>query len=90
MNDTIQVDLEYPRSRDEKFIRIDLCDIRASDGLRISYDFERDGWKIEQASVFGWDSDDKVCDPDWQEVAFIQAWGRKKPDAPLDGEEPTK
>ena len=39
-----------------------------------------DGWKIEQASTFSWSADEKVCDPDWQEVAFIQAWGREKPD----------
>lgn len=77
MNDTMQVNLEYPRDRDEKFIRIDLVDIRAADGIRISYDFERDGWKIEQASVFEWSGDDEECDPDWQEVAFVKAWQRE-------------
>lgn len=83
MKDTIRVDLEYPRNRDEKFIQVNLMDVRAADGIRISYDFERDGWKIEQASTFEWDADDEVCDPDWQEVAFVQAWGRERPAAAL-------
>ena len=52
--------------------------MRAAHGIRATYDFERDGWKIEQASTFSWEGNDEVCDPDWQEVAFIQAWGRQK------------
>ena len=78
--DTIQVDLMYPRSSADKFVRVDLCDVRAADGIRISYDFDRNGWKIEQASTFSWDGDDAVCDPDWQEVAFVKAWAREKMD----------
>jgi gentisate 1,2-dioxygenase len=39
---------------------------------------KRDGWAILQASTFEWSADDEVCDPDWQEVAFVQAWGREK------------
>jgi gentisate 1,2-dioxygenase len=53
-------------------------DVRAADSIRISYDHERDGWKIEQASTFEWEANDTVCDPDWQEVAFVQAWGRER------------
>jgi hypothetical protein len=83
--DELHIDLWHPRVPDEgngaqrirKFV-IGLMDVRAADDIRVSYDFERDGWKIEQASTFQWEADDEACDPDWQEVAFIQAWGREK------------
>jgi hypothetical protein len=62
-----------------KTLIVDLMDTRAADGLHISYDFERDGWSIKQASTFSWEADDPNCgDPDWQEVAFVKAWARKK------------
>lgn len=78
--DGLHVDLLYPRCGDRvQHLVVGLVDARAADDIRISYDFERDGWKIEQASTFEWDADDKVCDPDWQEVAFIQAWARENP-----------
>jgi hypothetical protein len=52
-------------------------DVRAADDILIEYDFERDGYVIKQASKFVWDADDPVCDQDWQEVAFVQAWARE-------------
>jgi hypothetical protein len=68
----------YPRTAGEpKVIEVGLVDTRAADGLRIEYDFTRDGWVIKQASRFKWPDDDEVQDPDWQEVAFIKAWARK-------------
>ena len=76
--DTLAVDIWYPRQRPVKFVEIDLIDVRATDGLRVSYSFERNGWVVEQASTFEWDGDDPVCDYDWQEVSFIPSWGRKK------------
>jgi hypothetical protein len=80
--DELRIELTYPRSTGHaKFICIGLMDVRGADDIRISYDFDRDGWRIEQASVFAWDADDPVCDPDWQEVAFCTAWARK-PDEP--------
>ena len=79
MIDTKKVVLEYPRNEgNPKFVEVDLMCVRAADGLRISYDFERDGWKIEQAAIFSWDAEDEKCDPDWQEVAFVKAWAREK------------
>ena len=78
-NRTVSVDLSYPRLDDNaNKVEVGICDVRAADNIQIEYDFERDGWSIKQASTFEWDADDKVCDPDWQEVAFVQAWGREK------------
>ena len=75
--DAISIELFYPRNNKVKKIRVALSDIRAADDILIEYDFGRDGWIIKQASIFRWDADDKICDPDWQEVAFIQAWNRE-------------
>lgn len=69
----------YPGIYDKKsYLTLGLCHTRSADDIRINYDSERDGWIIEQASVFEWDCDDEICDPDWKEVAFIQAWAREK------------
>jgi len=77
--DTLMVDLWYPRVEGELTkISIGLVDVRAADDIQVSYDFERDGWVIKQASVFEWEADDAVCDQDWREVAFVKAWGREK------------
>ena len=91
LNDkTLVVDLCYPRSLDRfNAIEINLVDVRASDGIQISYDFKRDGWIIKQPLEFspsdfdkdGWalnESQLKARDPDWQEVSFIQSWSREK------------
>jgi hypothetical protein len=78
-SDTPTIVLWYPRCEDSaKHILVELSDVRAADGIRISYDFGRDGWVIEQAAVFEWAVDDEIGDPEWAEVAFISAWGRKR------------
>jgi hypothetical protein len=79
--DEVQIELWYPRVDDNPtHLTVGLMDVRAADDIRVSYDFERDGWVIEQASTFQWEIDDPDCgDPDWQEVAFIKAWAREKP-----------
>ena len=76
---TCYIDLWYPDTSDATVRRfeIGLIDVRAADNIRVSYDKKRDGWKIEQASIFRFDVDDEVCDADWQEVAFVQAWARE-------------
>ena len=70
---TIRVDLEYPQVREVKFIEINLVDVRSNDGVRLHYDFDRDGWVIEQPTQLEWGVDEEP-DPHWKEVAFIQAW----------------
>ena len=65
-----------------KYVELELLDVRASDGIRIHYDMERDGWSICQASTFSWDDTNDptgACDSDWQEVAFVKSWARKVP-----------
>lgn len=71
----MDVSIWYPRSEPEsgytvKEIQVGLMDVRASDGFRVSYDFEQDGWVIKQSSEDG---------DDYQEVAFIKSWQRYMP-----------
>lgn len=73
-----EVSLFYPGlPGSAKELEISLSHVRAADSIRVGYDLARDGWIIKQASVFEWDGDDKVCDPDWREIIFIKAWGRE-------------
>jgi hypothetical protein len=73
------VDLMYPRSEGHVTeIEIGIEDVRAADSIRVSYDFARDGFSVKQASRFEWDAGDEECDADWQEVAFVPAWGREE------------
>ena len=85
--DELHVTLTYPPWDDAsnkggqcRYVVFDQEAVRASDGIRISYDYDRDGYKIEQATVFAWEVKDEVCDPGWVEVAFIQAWAKAPPD----------
>ena len=77
-NHHAMVELWYPRLNPPRVIHVGLVDVRAADDIRIHYDFNRDGWVIQQASRFEWAADDDVMDPDWQEVAFVQAWARER------------
>jgi len=73
-----EVNLWCPRRKGEvEVIEVGLMDVRSADSIRISYDFGRDGYVIRQASTFVWDGHDTVRDADWQEVAFVKAWGRE-------------
>jgi hypothetical protein len=73
-DDYITVNLWYPRSSSIKAIEVGLMDVRASDGLRLEYDFERDGWIIKQQVSIPTDGGGFNLG-EWQEVAFIQSWG---------------
>ena len=85
----VQVCFSYPdiyNSETPNYLIVQLMHTRAADDIRIHYDGERDGWAIEQASVFQWDGEDKICDPEWKEVAFVQAWASQR--VPPPEEEP--
>lgn len=79
--DAVHIDIEYPRN-DTALVReivVGLVDVRAADDIRITYDFERDGWAIWQATKFEWaDDDPNIGDPCWVESAFVRAWAREK------------
>jgi hypothetical protein len=73
----ILVSIDYPRSSDNPdTVQVDLCDVRAADGIRVKYDFSRDGWLVLQGRQArpGEVGDD--WRDDWTEKAFVPAWGR--------------
>jgi hypothetical protein len=74
--DTITTEFLYPRSNQIKFIEVGLCDVRATDNIRISYDFDRDGWKIEQSYINEIDKGSYIdaATNIWEETAFLPSW----------------
>lgn len=74
----LEINLYYPRvGENPNKIAINLVDVRCSDGIKIEYDFDRDGWVIyQQSGTFhdGWSEDNG----DWVEVSFAQSWTRYK------------
>lgn len=72
----VEIDFWYPNQEESQpEVTIGLTHVRAADNIRVSYDFERDGWVIEQMSNReAWDSGDPYCDPCWREAAFCPAW----------------
>ena len=74
------IELNYPRSEGNvTHLQVDLNDVRASDGIRISYDFDRDGWIIEQPRFYMVGSEEKI---DWEETAFVESWARDEKEKP--------
>jgi hypothetical protein len=57
-------------------VEIDLMDVRASDGLRVSYDFERDGWSIQQPRSVMRETGPNRAEQitTWHEVYFAPSW----------------
>jgi hypothetical protein len=56
-------------------IEVGLCDVRATDSIRIRFDFERSGWAIYQQVFWEDPEGGSVDDVDhWHEVSFIANW----------------
>ncbi len=83
--DTLHVTLTYPPWTDAdnkhnqcRHIYLNQEAVRASDGIRLHYDYERDGFVIEQPKprlvAVGENSYEQV--EDWAEVGFFQSWAR--------------
>jgi hypothetical protein len=69
VDDDVRVTLAYPRSSGEaKAVILTLMDVRGADDLRVTYDFERDGWSISTDAT----PDDPGAPVTWSEVAFIE------------------
>jgi hypothetical protein len=59
----VSVEICYPRNDDVRVntVEIGLMDVRATDSIRITYDFKRDGWSILQAAGWNRDQADGGC-----------------------------
>ena len=80
IDDVLKVDIAYPRDGSVQAVEVDLMDVRSADSLHVSYDFDRNGWVVKQATRFVWGPGEEKPDPKWKEVAFIQAWGSREDD----------
>ena len=75
----LSLSLQYPRSSPIKGFFLSLMDVRAADCIRIHYDFDRDGWAIEQEHLKGSVGCVECYDPPWwSEVAFVPSWQLEK------------
>lgn len=75
--DTASLDIYYPRIEgNPKYLEVGLSDVRASDGIRIHYDFDRDGFVISQPKPHLVAIGDRSYDEreEWIEVAFCGSW----------------
>jgi hypothetical protein len=69
--ETVEVSLWYPKSEGPPtYVVIGLDHTRAADNIRVSYDFERDGYRIEMPTKHEWAIGEPV-DECWIEVAFL-------------------
>ena len=67
--DVLHIDLMYPNVNLEgvQEIHFDQCSVRASGGLRISFDYHRDGYVIKQCVEFD-------VPTKWVEVGFYSSF----------------
>lgn len=63
----LDVCLWYPRDNPINTVYLDLCDIRATTPIKITYDFERNGWSILSQTKFN----GKTGEATFEEVAFV-------------------
>lgn len=70
------VEFIYPRQRDLKYIEVGLEDVRAADSIRIHYDFDRDGYVIEQSYINEIQMPTYIdaTQRTWEEVGFFESW----------------
>lgn len=89
VDDTCIVELAYPPRSDGdpnkvKYVEINQESVRASDGIRVHYDYDRDGFVVEQCEPKLVKNDEHGYEDIeiWKEVGFFQSWafGRGTPD----------
>lgn len=78
--DEVKIDLMYPpyendkENTNAKYIEINLSAVRATDGVRIHFNYERGGWVIEQPTG-NYDEQNLEI---WEESAFLESWAKDK------------
>lgn len=80
--DAVSVELTYPPWSDAenkgqcRYIMVDQESVRASDGLRLYYDYDRDGFVVQQpkSRLEKLSEGHYTTVEDWTEVGFFQSW----------------
>lgn len=75
-DNVMHVNLEYPGVNGNKdTIEVNMTHVRADDGLRLKYDFDRNGWAIFKPKVtHPHQGDSYGYHEEWVEVAYIESW----------------
>lgn len=75
-NRKMNINFSYPRFEPNiNEIEVGLSDVRASDGIKITYDFDRDGYVIMQPYFEEVQRDGYTEEvTHWQEVGFFGSW----------------
>lgn len=81
--DELHVDLTYPPYTDAdnkngkcRHVVVNQESVRASDGIRVWYDFDRDGFVVEQNSPYMREINETSSEQvdSWREVYFAKSW----------------
>lgn len=71
----ISVEMCYPRNTKTKYVDVSISDVRASDGIRIEYDFDRDGYVIKQPIFVDVQKENYIeQEIEWEETFFAKSW----------------
>ncbi len=83
-NDAVNITLTYPPWTDAdntrnqvRYVEVNQESVRASDGIRLHYDYQRDGFVVEQPQVKYVPGKEPNCldmVETWIEVGFFQSW----------------
>lgn len=76
---SLLITLTYPNVTAEgvTHVELDQESVRATDGIRLHFDYNRNGWVIEQPTILEWSVDEENFERGWKEVAYIEAWALK-------------
>ncbi len=67
-----RIDLWYPDPED--YVQVSLIHTRAADDIRISYDFDRDGWVVSMQKTAETEEYGSISWGEHTERAFVSAW----------------
>ena len=68
----IEVGVWYPRNDGGiATVELELVDVRASDGIRVTFDFDRNGWSVKQPVTV---TDEENEYQEWIEVHFAKSY----------------
>lgn len=87
-DDELHVSLTYPPWTDEdnakgqcRHVVVNQEAVRASDGIRVHYDYDRDGFVVEQPKPYMRLVDGVYqCHDEWIEVGFFKSWQFERPE----------
>ncbi|AGK86865.1 hypothetical protein FDJ58_gp057 [Bacillus phage SIOphi] len=82
----VHLEIEHPVDNSIDTVEIGLCSVRASDDIRIKYDFDRGGWVIYQPKGYFTEvsrSSGRIVEEyheEWIESAFCPSWKNQPED----------